>query len=359
MAGNSFLSNAKKNKKDEFYTQLVDIERELVHYREHFKDKVIFCNCDDPEESNFWWYFKLNFDFLGLKKLVTTHYDENKPTYKLVIDGTHRDKDGNPVEVKTKLKGNGDFRSEESINVLKKADIVITNPPFSLFREYVAQLFEYDKKFIIVANQTNITSKEIFPLIKENKMWYGFGFKGGAAHFINKYYEDYASATDRKEGMIRVSGVIWLTNLPHNKRYEDLILTKKYYGNEESYPFFDNYDAINVNVTKDIPRDYEGVMGVPITFLDKYNPEQFDILGLTTGRDEFGIGPSKRYKNAKQINKDGTIVSGSKANTRATIVLDTPPPNKIYYTADNADGPMEIKFARILIKHKRGVNNED
>src|SRR5699024_9570122 len=165
----------------------------------HFKDKVIFCNCDDPEESNFWWYFKLNFDFLGLKKLVTTHYDEENPTYKLVIDGTRRDKDGNPIEVKTQLKSNGDFRSEESIKVLKESDIVITNPPFSLFREYVAQLFEYDKKFIIVSNQNATTYREIFPLIQDNKMWYGYGFKGGAAHFINKHYIDYASASDRKE----------------------------------------------------------------------------------------------------------------------------------------------------------------
>lgn len=359
MSGNSFLSNAKRNKKDEFYTRLEDIERELVRYRDHFKDKVVFCNCDDPEESNFWWYFKLNFDFLGLKKLITTHYDADNPTYKLVIDGTRRDKDGNPVEVKTKLKGNGDFRNDESIRALKASDIVVTNPPFSLFREYVSQLFEYDKKFIIVGNQNTVIAKDLFPLIKENKMWYGFGFKGGAAHFINKHYVDYATATDRKEGMIRVSGVIWLTNLPHKKRYEDIILVKKYYGNEEMYPRYDNYDAINVDATKDIPYDYPGVMGVPITFLDKYNPEQFEILGLTTGREEFGIGPSKRYINAKQINKDGTTTNGSKANTRATILLDDVPDDKIYYMADNAEGPMRIVYARILIRNRRLSDNED
>jgi hypothetical protein len=178
---------------------------------------------------------------------------------------------------KTPLKQNGDFRSDEAIEILKTADIVVTNPPFSLFREYVAQLVEYDKKFVIIGNQNAITYKEIFKLIKDNKIWLGYGFNGGAAHFINKYYVDYATASNHKDGMIRVSGVTWFTNLEIQKRHEDLILYKFY--NEAEYPKYDNYDAINVDKTKDIPCDYDGAMGVPITFLDKYNPEQFEILG--------------------------------------------------------------------------------
>jgi hypothetical protein len=190
------------------------------------------------------------------------------------------DKVPNPEEIGVhELKGDGDFRSQESIELLKQADIVVTNPQFSLFREYVAQLIAYDKKFVIVGHQNALTYKEIFPLIKENKMWLGYGFKGGASHFINTHYEDYATAADRREGMIRVLGVVWFTNLEIKKRHEDLMLYKNY--SPEWYPKYDNYDAINVDKTKDIPMDYEGVIGVPITFMDKYNPEQFEILGAT------------------------------------------------------------------------------
>jgi len=275
---NKNLHNAKNNKKDEFYTQLSDIEREMSHYKEHFKDKVIFLNCDDPVESNFWKYFSLKFESLGLKKLIATHYGNGKPSYKL--EKTNGD------IIKTKLKQNGDFRSPECIEILKEADIVVTNPPFSLFREFVAQLIEYDKKFIIIAHQNAITYKEIFKLIKENKIWLGYGFRGGAGHFINKYYEDYATAGNHKEGMIRVSGVNWFTNLDIKKRHEDLIPYKKYYGNEEEYPKYDNYDGININKTKDIPMDYKGAMGVPITFMDKYNPDQFEIIKFRKGNDD-------------------------------------------------------------------------
>lgn len=283
MAGNKNLHKANREKNDEFYTQLVDIENELRHYTAHFKDKIIFCNCDDPEESNFFRYFALNFEHLGIKKLIATHFDAEKPTYKLEID---RELDLNAdgkIDFqdiqRIPLKQNGDFRSPECIDILKQADIVITNPPFSLFREYVAQLMEYEKKFVIVGNQNAITYKEIFPLIKEDKIWLGNGFKGNAAHFINKHYEDYATASDHREGMIRVSGVTWFTNLDISKRHEELLLYKTY--NPEEYPTYDNYNAIEVSKTKDIPMDYEGVMGVPITFMDKYNPEQFDIVGAT------------------------------------------------------------------------------
>ncbi|MGD9718355.1 MAG: adenine-specific methyltransferase EcoRI family protein [Sulfurimonadaceae bacterium] len=288
---NKNLHSAKKGKNDEFYTQLEDIERELKHYKEHFKNKVVYCNCDDPRVSNFFHYFSYNFEKLGLKKLITTCYkNQNRDLFSqntseqaiwLEYNGDKNgDKVPNPEEIGIhELKGDGDFRSKESIELLKQADIVVTNPPFSLFREYVAQLVEYDKKFVIVGHQNALTYKEIFPLIKENKMWLGYGFKGGASHFINTHYEDYATATDRKEGMIRVSGVVWFTNLEIKKRHEDLILYKKY--TPEEYPKYDNYDAINVDKTKDIPMDYDGVMGVPITFMDKYNPDQFEILGAT------------------------------------------------------------------------------
>jgi hypothetical protein len=288
---NNNLNKAKSGKKDEFYTQLSDIENELKHYKKHFKDKVVCCNCDDPRVSNFFIYFSLNFEKLGLKKLITTCYksqnlelfSQNKSEKAIYLE-YNGDKNGNnvpdPEEIGIHhLKGDGDFRSTESIELLKQADIIVTNPPFSLFREYVAQLIEYDKKFVIVGHQNAITYKEIFPLIKDNNLWLGYGFKGGAGHFINEHYEDYATATDRKEGMIRVSGVHWFTNLEINKRHEDLILYKNY--TPEEYPKYDNYDAIEVSKTKDIPMDYDGAMGVPITFMDKYNPDQFEIIGAT------------------------------------------------------------------------------
>jgi hypothetical protein len=285
---NKNLHKAKNNKKDEFYTQISDIEREVSHYKEYFKNKTILCNCDDPEESNFWKYFSLKFESLGLKRLIATHFGNGVPSYKLeLVRDINKDGKINNLDIiRTPLKQNGDFRSPECIAILKEADIIITNPPFSLFREYVAQLIEYDKKFIIIGHQNAITYKEIFKLIKENKIWLGYGFNGGAGHFINKHYKDYASAVNHKEGMIRVSGVIWLTNLDIKKRHEDIIPYKKYYGNEQDYPKYDNYDGINVNVTKDIPMDYNGVMGVPITFMDKYNPDQFEIIKFRKGDDE-------------------------------------------------------------------------
>lgn len=288
---NKNLHSAKSNKKDEFYTQLSDIEKELKHYKNHFKDKVVLCNCDDPRVSNFFHFFSYNFEKFGLKKLIATCYKNQdadlfsnntseKAIYLEYTGDKNEDNIPNPEEIGiVHLQGDGDFRSKECIELLKEADIVVTNPPFSLFREYVAQLVEYDKSFVIVGHQNAITYKEIFKLIKENKLWLGFGFTGGAGHFINTQYEDYAKAGDHKEGMIRVSGVHWFTNLDINKRHEDLILYKNY--TEEEFPTYDNYDAINVNKTKDIPLNYTGVMGVPITFLDKYNPDQFEILGLS------------------------------------------------------------------------------
>jgi hypothetical protein len=323
----SLLKEAKTNKKDEFYTQLSDIEKELRHYKDHFKDKVVLCNCDDPFISNFFKYFALNFEKLGLKKLITTCYknkdmnlfsknDSEQAIYLEYTGDKNGDNVPSPEEIGIKhLQGDGDFRSKECIELLKEADIVVTNPPFSLFREYVAQLIEYGKKFVIVGHQNAISYKEIFKLIKENKLWLGYGFTGGAGHFINTQYENYATATDKKEGMIRVSGVHWFTNLDINKRHQDLLLYKKY--TPEEYPTYDNYNAINVDVTKDIPMDYDGAMGVPITFMDKYNPEQFEIID--------GIG---RY----------SMLTGPTAETQGT-----------YLTMING----VPKYARILIKNKR------
>ena len=295
MPANRNLHKAKSNKKDEFYTQLSDIENELWHYRDHFRDKVVYCNCDDPRVSNFFHYFSLQFRFLGLKKLITTCYknqqmnmfsrNEAEKAIWLEYDGTQNETAIPSVEDIGihYLEGDGDFRSGECIDLLKQADIVVTNPPFSLFREYVAQLMEYDKKFLIIAHQNAITYKEIFPLIKDKKIWLGYGFRGGAAHFIAPNYEDYAVSGDHKEGMVRVSGVVWFTNLDHKKRHEELILYKRY--SPEKYPIYDNYDAINVNKTTEIPYDYDGEMGVPITFLNKHNPDQFQIVRFRKGND--------------------------------------------------------------------------
>lgn len=318
MAGNTSLRNANKAKQDEFYTQLTDIENELKHYKEHFIGKIVFCNCDDPYESNFFKYFAMNFNHLGLKKLIATCYDNspiaytqlslfgegngksfpnnNRHAYKIeIIKVEDYNNDGavdlvdvrlllqNNKNTLSRLKGDGDFRSEECIELLKQSDIVVTNPPFSLFREYVAQLIEYNKKFIILGNMNAITYREIFPLLKENKMWAGCGFNMSMIYrttYTNtleanrKYVR--AKGYNPDDNFIKVPAVNWYTNLDIAKRYEDLILYKKY--TLEQYPKYDNYNAINIDKVSDIPYDYDGLMGVPITFLDKYNPNQFEIV---------------------------------------------------------------------------------
>ena len=284
MSNNSNLHRAKKARNDEFYTMLSDIENELRHYRDHFKGKVVYCNCDDARESNFFKYFSMNFEFLGLKKLISTGYKKDGRGVKLVYDG---DRNGNKTvddeEVRvTELEGDGDFRSEECVELLKQADIVVTNPPFSLFREYVAQLVGHGKKFLIIGNMNNVTYKEIFPLIKNNKLWLGFG--------TDSWYRVPDDFDDRPGVKIEDGKKYfkvksrWFTNLDVKKHHEKLVLTEKY--DPAKYPKFDNYDAINVDKTVDIPKDYDGVMGVPISFLDKYNPEQFEIVGeLNNGSD--------------------------------------------------------------------------
>jgi len=305
MKSNKSLHNANRAKNDEFYTQLSDIEKELSYYKKYFKNKIVFCNCDDPEESNFWQYFALNFSHLGLKRLISTHFEKDKSSYKLeIIEDINKDgKINNKDAIKTKLKQNGDFRSSECIEILKECDIVVTNPPFSLFREYVAQLVEYDKKFLIIGNKNAITYKEIFKFIKDNKIWLGYTAPKGFTQPIEAEVKNLG-------GMTR-----WFTNLPTKKRNEDIILYKKY--NKKEYPKYDNYDAINVDKVKDIPMDYKGVMGVPITFLDNYNPEQFEILG-----------------NSNVTGEREHLMNGVKSATNCTYIKGIP------------------QYARILIKNK-------
>lgn len=354
---NKNLNKAKEAKKDEFYTQLEDINNELRHYREHFRGKTVLCNCDDPRVSNFFKYFAYNFEFLGLKKLIATCYKSqdvnlfsegtSEQAVYLVYEG---DKNGNIIpedeEIEVlPLKGDGDFRSAECIEFLKEADIVVTNPPFSLFREYVAQLIKYDKKFLIIGRQNAITYKEVFPLIMNNQMWLGYGFKGGAGHFISNYV-NVATASDHKTGMIRVSGVTWFTNLEIKKRHEDIILYKSY--TPEEYSHYDNYDAIEVSKTADIPMDYDGLMGVPITFLDKYNPEQFEILGIT--KTWFG-GANKIYPEQIQVDKNGKESKVTKLNDGSVLEIPNPPISSTYY---KVDGKLYIQtYARILIRRKQ------
>lgn len=367
MSKNGNLHKAKSDKNDEFYTQLKDIENELRHYKQHFKNKVVYCNCDDPQVSNFFKYFSLNFEHLGLKKLITSCYrneDANKRTEgtsetAVWLEYTGEHGGGSMPTVENigvhAFEGDGDFRSGETLDLLKEADIVVSNPPFSLFREYVAQLMEHDKKFVILGSMNAMTYKEIFPLLKNNEMW--LGNKNGQMEFeLPDEAEMKSSAYISRNGkkVQKFGNISWYTNLDIAKRHEDVILFRNY--DPKTYPMYDNYNAINIDKVADIPMDYGGVMGVPITFLDKYNPEQFEVIGLTTGRSDFGeeSHPTKRYINAKQINKYGTITNGSKANTRATIGLDFIP-NEIHYTADNADKPLRIVYARILIKNKKVV----
>jgi hypothetical protein len=312
-SSNKTLRKASKSKNDEFYTQLSDIENELRHYKDHFKDKVVYCNCDDPRVSNFFHYFSYNFEHLGLKKLIATCYKNqdadlfstNESEQAVYLEYTG-DKNGNSVpdahEIGVKsLQGDGDFRSAESIELLKQADIVVTNPPFSLFREYVTQLIEYEKKFIVIGNLNAITYKEVFGLIKENKIWLGASLDGRNIWFrIPNTYEKYHKIENGNKYAF-VASTIWFTNLDHKKRHEKLILHKKFSSDE--YPKYDFYDAINVNKTKDIPYDYSGNIGVPITFLNKFNPEQFEIID---GLNRYSIidGPTEetRGKYLSQVN---------------------------------------------------------
>ena len=359
MAGNTSLIKANKAKNDEFYTQLADIEEELKHYKKHFMGKTVLCNCDDPYESNFFKYFAMKFNHLGLKKLIATCYDsspivgeqlslfpDKRPYMIQITEVIDENRDGaidltdveyllkNKKNITRKLK-NGDFRSDECVKVLKEADIVVTNPPFSLFREYIAQLLEYNKKFIVIGSQNAITYKNFFPLLKSNSVWLGF-------NAVKEFR--------KPDGTIQKFGnVCWFTNLDHQKRHEELDLYKRYTA--EEYPHYDNYDAINVDRVTDIPEDYYGVMGVPITFLDKYNPEQFEIVGIS--KTWYGMA-SKVYPNQIQINKSGKQSVVSKLNDGPVLNISTPPINQTYYIVD---GKYYIQlYARILIRRKQNGN---
>ena len=383
MPNKTDLALANKAKKDEFYTQLSDIEKEMRYYRKHFKGKTVLCNCDDPFESNFFKYFVLNFNRLGLKKLIATCYasspiantqlslfdivdakksDDSKAAYKAVVTKVY-DKTGdggidmfdvaelfksgeNELE---ELMGDGDFRSNECIELLKESDIVVTNPPFSLFREYVSILMEHNKSFIIIGNVNAISYKEIFPLLMNNQMWIGASIHSGdRAFYVPDDYPLNASGCgvdDDGRKFIRVKGVRWYTNLDISQRHEEIIPIKRY--NSIDYPRYDNYDAIEVGSVADIPCDYPDIMGVPITFMDKYNPDQFEIIGLTQGWDDLH---SKRYGQQIQISKTGKQSKVMKLNDGPSIEVYEAPKDKTYYIVDNH---MYIKmYARLLIRNK-------
>ena len=388
---NKNLNAAKVAKKDEFYTQLSDIERELQHYWKHFRGKVVLCNCDDPYESNFFKYFALRFNQLELKKLICTCYngspvtgnelaihfdgfDDDEPkkiAYKVEITEV-KDENGDGAvdlsDVQYLLKSDrnvlsilktGDFRSQECIELLKEADIVVTNPPFSLFREYIGQLMEYQKKFLIIGNMNSITCKEIFPYVQNNKMWIGPSISSGDRKFYvpDDYPLNAAGCGVDSDGkrFIRVKGVRWFTNLDHNKRHEDLDLVCRY--SEDEYPTFDNFDAIEVGKTSDIPYDYDGIMGVPITFLDKYNPDQFEILGLTQIGCHDLCPDTKRYNDYKEITRatdKPTGSSGGKTNENA--VLCGQGNKKTYYLGPNGE-VVHSAYKRIFIRkiEKKGT----
>ncbi len=388
MAKNADLGAAKTAKKDEFYTQLTDIEKEMRYYRKHFQDKTVLCNCDDPFESNFFKYFALNFNRLGLKKLIATCYysspiagqqlqygcdangqmtfyfedkgaEENKSKrpYKAVVTQVYDKMGDGGVDMLdvaelfrtgenelVELEGDGDFRSPECLALLDESDIVVTNPPFSLFRDYVAVLMEHRKHFIIIGNMNAITYKEIFPLIKENKLWLGASIHSGDRKFyVPDDYPLNASGCGIDEDgrrYIRVKGVRWYTNLDLKQRHEETILVKRY--SSELYPTYDNYEAIDVSKVSDIPCDYAGIMGVPITFMDKYNPDQFDIIGCADytgkyGSDDIGVGRiGEKWIETYRKN-------GGRGHYTANMT------SLVYY---DSDGNARNTFKRILVRNK-------
>ncbi len=341
LSSNKNLHIASKEKKDEFYTQLDDIEKELRNYKDQFKGKVVFCNCDDPRESNFVKYFSLNFEHLGLKKLIATHYKEanlfsQEPPYKLEYTG---DKNNNrmpdPEEFITEMIGTGDFRSKECIELLEEADIVVTNPPFSMFREYVGQLEKYKKDYLIIGNTNAMTYREIFKLFKEDNIRTGYtNFNVGMFFIVPDDWEKFHHKDEYGNKIARVSTSCWFTNLEVEKHKENITLYKKY--SPEDYPKYENYDAINVNKYTDIPCDFNGAMGVPITFLDKYNPDQFEIIGLGISNSgiEIGVKPYKEEHKEyrKNIQKRGAV------------------DGDLYMIND---GVVEVPYARVIIKNRK------
>ncbi len=368
MAGNKDLNAAKQGKKDEFYTQLTDIEKEMRYYRKHFKNKTVFCNCDDPFESNFFKYFVLNFNRLGLKKLICTCYtgspiantqlslfdiveteEENKP-YKAVVTTVY-DKTGDGAidmfdvaelfksgeNELTELKGDGDFRSKECIEFLKEADIVVTNPPFSLFIEYISQLIQYEKSFLIIGSLNAIHYKEVFPLIKENKVWLGITMDSSNRYFRVPDTYELTEKTGKVIDGIKyafVKGCLWFTNLDNPKRHEELIMIKKY--NPDNYPKYINYDAIDVGTIVDIPCDYKGKMGVPDSFLRKYNPEQFEIIGLA----ESSLGRSIGFSDNLTEEECAELFRENKSFRRGNPIFR------------DKNGKLKKPYSRMIIRNK-------
>ncbi len=332
MAKNANLLEAKKTKNDEFYTQLSDIEAELPYYSSQLKGKSILCNCDDPEQSNFWRYFYENFDNLELKSLTATHYSPGGSAFKLEIK---RDGEGKRLpQIKTILSGTGDFRSQECIELLIACDVVITNPPFSLFREYLLQLMEYGKSFLIIGNQNMLVSRVVFPFVMDDRLWIGYN---KPKQFLTP------------DGGVRSFGnIIWYTNIDIKKRHEPIPMPGRYQEKTSKYPTYDNYDGINIDRLTDIPEDFYGVMGVPITYLDKHCPEQFRIVGAGTSPEFFT--PTKKYTGTLRHNLDGTAIKQHIAiNQTVTLAVDEKP-RGLYYTAENSNKYLVSPYCRILIQ---------
>lgn len=384
------LTTAKNRKSDEFYTQLTDIEREIRYYKDHFKDKVVFMNCDDPYESDFFKYFALNFNYLGLKKIISTSYVgsaiafeeediflnnnytgiKNKFTHghKVVINKVNDTNSDGSIDLFdivrilsdssneiSFLEGDGDFRSPECIELLKEADIVVTNPPFSLFREYLEQLFLFDKKFLIIGNQNAITYQQVFPLIKQNKIWLGITMNGSNRYFRVPDSYPLTESTGKIENGKKysfVKSVVWFTNLKNKKWVDELTMYKKY--SRDEYITYDNYDAIDISKVTDIPYDYNGCMGVPITFLHKYNPNQFEIVGL--GNSRLNFTPTKNYSSAVKVLKNGDEKDGGAINSVLVYKIDERPLNTTYYYDKESLGFLIAPYARILIRRKNGNN---
>ena len=371
-------------KEDEFYTQLTDIEKEMRYYKKHFKNKVVFCNCDDPFESNFFKYFVLNFNRLGLKKLIATCYvsspiantqlslfditgteeDKQNKAYKAVITKVYDKSGDGGIDMfdvaellksgeneLTELDGDGDFRSAECLALLDESDIVVTNPPFSLFREYVSTLLEHNKHFIIIGSQNAITYKEFFPLLMQNKVWLGYG-NGDMSFKVPEYFEPRETrfwVDDDGQKWRSLGNIAWFTNLDIRKRHEEMILVKRY--DSSKYPNYDNYEAIEVSKTADIPCDFPGVMGVPITFMYKYNPEQFDIIGLVNGKDYLaGIKTTRNYKDFQETRQNGTKTGSGGGKINGNPVLKGKPKSGNYFVLN--DEVVHSTYARIFIRNK-------
>ena len=384
MAGNKSLKAAVRAKEDEFYTQLTDIEKEMRYYKKHFKDKVVFCNCDDPFESNFFKYFVLNFNRLGLKKLIATCYvsspiantqlslfditgteeDKQNKAYKAVITKVYDKSGDGGIDMfdvaelfksgeneLTELDGDGDFRSAECLALLDESDVVVTNPPFSLFREYVSTLLEHNKHFIIIGSQNAITYKEFFPLLMQNKVWLGYG-NGDMSFKVPEYFEPRETrfwVDDDGQKWRSLGNIAWFTNLDIRKRHEEMILVKRY--DSSKYPNYDNYEAIEISKTADIPCDFPGVMGVPITFMYKYNPEQFDIIGLVNGKDYLaGIKTTRNYKDFQETRQNGTKTGSGGGKINGNPVLKGKPKSGNYFVLN--DEVVHSTYARIFIRNK-------